>query len=73
MQNSYKLLKQKNIKLYVIPCKLMELHASSWKCMQAHGVACKLMELLASSCNALGPWGILGNLVEPWVTLGCLG
>ena len=32
-------------------CKLMELHARSCNCKQAHGTSCKLMELHASSCN----------------------
>ena len=31
----------------------MELDASSWNCMQAHGIACKFMELHASLCNCI--------------------
>ena len=38
-------------------CKLLELHASSWNCMQAHGTACNLMVLHASSWNYMQAHG----------------
>ena len=33
---------------YVTTCKLMELHACSWNCMQGHGTSCKLIEMPAA-------------------------
>ena len=53
LRNSCELLRQRK-ELHTnneTSCKLMEMRASSWKCVQAHETACKLMVLHVSSWN----------------------